>query len=56
MAKPNYAFAKHQRDLQKQRKKQEKQQRKSAAKSEPATATGGAGEEPSATAARDDAK
>ena len=30
MSKPNYAFAKRQRDLAKKRKKEEKQQRKSA--------------------------
>jgi hypothetical protein len=32
MPKPNYAFAKRQRDLAKQQKKQEKQNRKSAAR------------------------
>ena len=35
MAKPNYAFAKRQRDLAKQQKKQEKEKRKSAAKNQP---------------------
>ena len=35
MAKPNYAFAKRQRDLAKQQKKQEKEKRKSAAKNPP---------------------
>jgi len=31
MAKPNYAFAKRQRDLAKQKKKEEKRQKKAAA-------------------------
>lgn len=34
MAKPNYAFAKRQRDLAKKRKKEEKRQRKAGTQSE----------------------
>ncbi len=36
MLKPNYAFAKRQRDLAKQKKKEEKRQRKASAEPEPA--------------------
>ena len=36
MAKPNYAFEKRQRELDKKRKKQEKEDRKSAARPVPA--------------------
>ncbi len=32
MAKPNYAFAKHQRDIAKKKKKEEKKKQKEAAK------------------------
>tara|TARA_R110002049_G_scaffold221530_1_gene392953 strand:- start:140 stop:313 length:174 start_codon:yes stop_codon:yes gene_type:complete len=40
MAKPNYAFAKRQRDLAKQKKKEEKRQKKAAAANDaPDTAT-----------------
>ncbi len=35
MAKPNYAFAKRQRDLAKKQKKEEKQQRKTVSSDEP---------------------
>jgi hypothetical protein len=35
MAKPNYSFAKRQRDLTKKQKKEEKRQRKAAAQSAP---------------------
>lgn len=35
MAKPNYAFAKRQRDLAKKQKKEEKRQRKAATQPEP---------------------
>jgi hypothetical protein len=35
MAKPNYAFAKRQRDLAKKQKKEEKRQKKSATSTEP---------------------
>jgi sRNA-binding protein len=35
MAKPNYAFAKRQRDLAKKRKKEEKRQRKAQAQEQP---------------------
>lgn len=35
MAKPNYSFAKRQRDLAKEHKKEEKLQRKNAAQAEP---------------------
>jgi len=38
MSKPNYAFAKRQRDLAKKRKKEEKQQRKAASPQSPPSA------------------
>ena len=40
MAKPNYAFAKRQRDLAKKRKKEEKKLRKAAISNEPSEADG----------------
>ena len=39
MAKPNYSFAKRQRDLAKEQKKEEKMQRKKAAAEEASTLT-----------------
>jgi hypothetical protein len=39
MAKPNYAFAKRQRDLAKKQKKEEKQQRKTVTSDEPSQET-----------------
>ena len=39
MAKPNYAFAKRQRDLAKKAKKEEKRQRKQGADPDPAAET-----------------
>lgn len=50
MAKPNYSFAKRQRDLAKEQKKEEKLQRKNAALAE--TSAGG---ETEATEATDEA-
>jgi hypothetical protein len=35
MAKPNYSFAKHQRDLQKKKKQEEKRQKKAGAEKKP---------------------
>ena len=37
MAKPNYSFAKRQRDLLKKQRKEEKQKRKAATQSTPST-------------------
>jgi hypothetical protein len=39
LAKPNYAFAKRQRDLAKQKKKEEKRQKKAGTPDAPATTT-----------------
>jgi hypothetical protein len=45
MAKPNYAFAKRQRDLAKKQKKEEKLQKKLAAKNAPGEGEAGQAEE-----------
>ncbi|HET8748937.1 MAG TPA: hypothetical protein VFM98_25310 [Ramlibacter sp.] len=39
MAKPNYAFEKRQRELEKKRKKQEKEDKKSATREQPVPAS-----------------
>lgn len=52
MAKPNYSFAKRQRDLAKEQKKEEKLQRKNAALAE----TGAAGETVEGQEPADDAE
>ena len=46
MPKPNYAFAKRQRDLAKKQKKEEKQKKKLGTKEEEAAAAAAAGEAP----------
>lgn len=51
MAKPNYAFAKRQRDLAKKKKKEEKRARKAAASD---TSGEGAAESPAEDAAQND--
>jgi hypothetical protein len=54
MAKPNYAFAKRQRDLAKKQKKEEKLQKKLAAKHVPGEGEAGQAEEGAGAAQPED--
>lgn len=54
MAKPNYAFAKRQRDLAKKQKKEEKLQKKNAAKNLPGEGEATAAEEGAVTPAAEE--